>query len=260
MDKTTERVLIFAGVVLFLREYAPSMTSAIGLPPTPSLPLNAGTGLTVNQLSQIPTTATTLTQAQANQVITQQIAQQNQDINVIGGLVTSGAGVGIAALIQAGAITGPVGAAIGAAIGAVILLVKTLISDTHLYANQLVQKYENPFAQNFIAVIQAVTDALNAGTLNQSSVIAAYNALYVSWQNYEATMHQLQTTSADWNIVATQSLNNLDNQYLGVTLSNGKTLGAGEGGVYGTTPDYGFVSSWLDWLKSLLSDPQVLVS
>lgn len=254
MEKTAERLLLFGGLLYLLMQdrgvhYAPPVTT------TPTLPPNAGTGLTQNQINQMAIGASTPIQAQANQTINQEIVQQNQAINVAGSIATTTISTLLATHVLTAAVAGPIGAAIAAA----ILVVKMLISDTHLYANELVTKYENPFGQRFIDVIQEVTNQLNAHTLTQSDVVSAYQGLQGAWQSYEATMHQLQGSNSDWYIVATQSLNNLDNQYMGVTLPNGKHLTAGMGGQYGDTPDYGFVSSWLDWLEGLLKDPDVIM-
>lgn len=258
MEQTEKRLLLFGIVGFILYRYENPGLSYTGSNPMalPITPANAGTGLTVNQVSQIPTQATSIVQAQANQAITQQIQTQNLAINIAGSVASTVIGSLAAAHILAASLAGPIGAAVAAA----ILIVKSLISDTHLYANQLVQKYENPFGQAFIAVIQELENAYNAGTLTQNEVEAAYQGLGASWQNYEQIMHQLQNTGTDWYIVATQSLNNLDNEYLGVTLPNGKVLGAGEGGAYGDQPNYGFVSTWMDWVKGLFTDSHVLAS
>ena len=136
---------------------------------------------------------------------------------------------------------------------AVAILVKSLVSDVHLYANALVQQYENPFGQGVIAIIQKVTDELNAGTLTLDDATNARDAVVGGWTLYQAKMHEIQNQGTDWYIVATQSLNNLDNQYLGEQLPNGKVLGAGMDGVYGDMPNYGFMSNWIDWLNQRVS-------
>lgn len=201
--------------------------------------INTGTG-TVTDPSLIPLQAS----------INQQINQMNADIAA--GVSVATAAISIIATIAhiSAAVAGP----IGAAVAAVALLVKNLLSDTHLYANALVQRYENPFGQGVISIIQKVTDELNAGTLTLEDATNARDAVVGGWALYQAKMHEIMTQGTDWYIVAAQSLNNLDNQYLGETLPNGKTLGAGEGGAYGDQPNYGFMSSWIDWLNGRVAN------
>src|SRR5438105_3932565 len=73
---------------------------------------------------------------------------------------------------------------IGAAIAGIIVLVYTLRSTTHLYANELVQKYENPFGQYVIAIITHETNAWTAHTLLQTDAQAFYDAVRISWEHY----------------------------------------------------------------------------
>lgn len=131
---------------------------------------------------------------------------------------------------------------IGAAIAGITALVIALRTDVHLYADQLVQ-YENPFGAYVIQVIQHETQSWNAGTLTCADAQAFHTALQDAWAHYQNTMHQFMTRGTDWLIVAKQSLNNLDNQYRGETLPNGKVLAMGMGGQY---PN-GFMSTWLNW-------------
>jgi hypothetical protein len=260
MDQGTKRLLIFGGIVYLLSREQGTLFPSIASPyPTPVGPgMLPSQGLTPNQISQLPTVSNIPAVQNANASVTQAIVNQNAEINVAGTAISTGANIGIAALISAGSLAGPIGTAIGAAIGALITLVKTFVSDEHLYANALVNDYQNPFGNNFIALVNATANALNARTLTLTEVQAAYNAAATSWANFENILHQLQSQSSQWYIVATQALNFFDNQYMGVTLPNGKVLGVGGDGQYGDTPNYGMMSSWLAWFQGLLTDPQVI--
>jgi hypothetical protein len=202
-----------------------------GVVPTGS---NTGTG-TVTNPALIP----------AQSSINQQIIQFNNDIGAGASVAVAGVGILASLSVLPVAVAGP----IGAAIAGVVVLVRSLVSHAHLYASSLVQNYENPFGQGVIAVIQKITDELNAGTLTLEDATNARDAVVGAWVLYQGVMHEIQSQGTDWYIVATQSLNNLDNQYLGETLPNGKTLGVGMGGAYGDQPNYGFMSSWIDWLN-----------
>jgi hypothetical protein len=136
---------------------------------------------------------------------------------------------------------------IGAAVAGVIALVFALRSKTHLYANEIVQHYENPFGQYVIQIITHMDNSSTAGTLTCSDSQAMIQAVETAWQNYQDALHQLMNQSTDWLIVAKQSLNNLDNQYRGETLPNGKVLDLGMGGVY---PD-GFMTHWIQWMHQV---------
>jgi hypothetical protein len=253
--------LIMAVVLGFLAYelLAPRSTYTGIVPGQPFTPMGTSVIPGTNLLSPAGSIASTPTPIvtsslviPAQSAINMQVSQLNQDIG-------AGAALGTAGLAIAAAIAGPasmiaaVAGPIGAAIAAVALIVKNLISDIHLYANQLVQRYENPFGNAVLALIQEVNSEWNAGTLTVVDALAARNGLQDAWDQYEAQMHQIQTQGTDWYIVATQSLNNLDNQYLGQTLPNGKTLGAGMGGAYGNQLNYGFMSSWLDWMNRVVS-------
>lgn len=262
MDTTEILILLGLAYLYFQNQQSTAAGGSNALlpsalqPGTSSLP----SGLVPAELAQMATVAATPLQAAANQEINTKIAAQSQTITAIGGGVEAAASVLIAHLVTAGSMAGPVGAAIGAAIAGIVLLVKTLVSDTHLYANELVQKYQNPFGDFLIKLVTATSDELNARTLTTLEVEAAYQALDQAWTNYQNQLHQLAQTSTDWDIVVMQSLNFLDNQYMGQTTPNGHTLGVGGNGQYGSTPDYGMVSSWLDWFKGLLNDPDVIQS
>lgn len=138
---------------------------------------------------------------------------------------------------------------IGGIIAGVFVLVTKLISDTHLYANALVKSYENPFGDYWIKGIGILDNGWQDGTLSSNDVKAIYNALNVAWNNYRAAMFDLMGRSRDWEIVTKQSLNNLNNEFLGEKLWNGKTLGAGMGGAYGSVRDNGFITNWLNWTR-----------
>ena len=127
-----------------------------------------------------------------------------------------------------------------------VALVFALRSDTHLYADQLVQKYENPFGDYVIQIIQHETDEFNRQVLTKGDATAYVQAVRTSWENYQEVMLQLMGRSTNWLIVAKQSLNNLDNQYKDEVLPNGKRLDVGMGGVY---PD-GFMTTWLRWMDA----------
>lgn len=135
---------------------------------------------------------------------------------------------------------------IGAFVVGAFAVIMALRSNVHLYANALVQNYENPFGDFFIKSIQAVQAGVPAHTLSSDDVSDIYNALNTSWSNYRLVLLDLMSRSEDWLIVTKQSLNNLDNEYQGERLPNGKVLGLGQGGAY---PD-GFVTTWLSWLRT----------
>lgn len=167
--------------------------------------------------------------------------------------IATAAGAGIAGAAEGGtfiALSATAWTGIGAAIAGVVALVFALRSDTHLFANQLVQKYENPFGDYVIQIIQHETDEFNRSALTKADASAYYQAVYTSWQNYQDVMHQLMARSTDWLIVAKQSLNNLDNQYRGEVLPNGKRLDVGMGGVY----PRGFMTTWLGWMQDRIGD------
>jgi hypothetical protein len=240
-----EDVLVYGGLLyLYFTHTQTGVTYSGGsVPPIPisnnppgvvPTGINTGTG-TVTDPSLIP----------AQQSINQQIIQFNNDIAAGVSVATAAIGILASLHILTAAVAGP----IGAAIAGVAILIKSLISDVHKYASALVNQYENPFGQGVISIIQKISDELNAGTLTLQDAANARDAVIGGWTLYQAKMHEIQTQGTDWYIVATQSLNNLDNQYLGQTLPNGKTLGAGEGGAYGDQPNYGFMSTWIDWLN-----------
>lgn len=232
-------ILVIGGLGLAYYWYSQSR------PRTPYYPVNPSTGQPYTTPPPGTSVVTSPLVIPAQGAINQQITAQNQDITAVAAIGSSV----ISGLVAAGTITGPVGAAIAAAIAGIVLLVRNLLSDTHLYANQLVQKYENPFGQGVIQIITQIENETNAGTLTLSDATAARDAVTLAWDDYQNAMHNIQTQGTDWYIVSTQSLNNLDNQYYGTTLPNGKTLGSGMGGVYGETPNYGFMSTWMDWLN-----------
>lgn len=245
----TEDIIVYGGLAYLWLTYGnrgvpvsivPPGTVPISNNPPGVIPtgVNTGTG-TVTDPTLIP----------AQQSINQQIIQFNNDIAAGATVATAAIGILASLHILTAAVAGP----IGAAIAAVAILVKSLVSDVHLYANALVNRYENPFGQGVIAIVNKIADELNNGTLTLDDATNARDAVIGGWVLYQAKMHEIQTQGTDWYIVATQSLNNLDNQYLGETLPNGKTLGAGMGGAYGDQPNYGFMSSWIDWLNGRVS-------
>jgi hypothetical protein len=134
---------------------------------------------------------------------------------------------------------------IGGIIAAAFVLLESLRTYGHLYANQLVEKYENPFGSYFTQAINAVDRGWQDGSMSSTDIKQIYNALFVAWQNYRAAMMDLIGRGSYWEIVAKQSLNNLNNEYQGERLSNGKVLTVGMGGAY---PN-GFVTDWLAWLQ-----------
>jgi hypothetical protein len=240
-------LLLLGGLVYYFYTRS-SFASPVSLPvyqplspvpnvPSPVIPPYAGVG-TVTDPTLIP----------AQQSINSQIAQFNADLNAGATVATAAVGILASLHVLTAAVAGP----IGAAIAGVVILVKSLVSDVHLYANALVNQYENPFGQGVIAIIQQITKEFEGGTLTQTDATNARDAVVAGWALYQAKMHEIQTQGTDWYIVATQSLNNLDNQYMGTTLPNGKTLGVGMGGAFGDTPDYGFMSSWIDWLNRMV--------
>jgi hypothetical protein len=174
------------------------------------------------------------------------IGTQNNNIAAIGGVAAAAAAGILGAFAATASLAGP----IGAAIAGIALLIKQLVSDTHLFANEIVQKYENPFGQFVIQIVQQVTTELNDGTLTLGDANSAYAAVSNAWLQYQQRMTQLASQGTDWYIVTHQSLNNLDNQFKGERLPNGKVLTVGMNGAYGTKDGYGFMSSWLDWLQA----------
>ncbi len=241
-------ILLLGIAAYFYFEYAG--TGALRYPSGSSVPVPPGSSLYPPNVGAGGGVVTSPLVIPSQSAINQQVSNINTDISAVAGIGTAVVGTLASLSVISAAVAGP----IGAAIAAVALLVKNLISDTHYYANQLVQRYENPFGQGVIQIITAVNNEFNNGTLTLTDAQGARDAVVIAWQNYQDAMHNIQTQGSDWYIVATQSLNNLDNQYLGVTLPNGKTLGAGEGGAYGDTPNYGFMSSWIDWLNQRVTE------
>lgn len=136
---------------------------------------------------------------------------------------------------------------IGAAVAGIVALVFAFLSDAHDDANVIVQKYENPFGQYVISIVKGLNSLLENQTLTSGDAQAAYTAVSQSWTNYRNEMLGIEAKGGDWLIVAKQSLNNLNNEGQGETLSNGKRLGLGMNGDY---PD-GFMTSWLAWMQTL---------
>jgi hypothetical protein len=134
---------------------------------------------------------------------------------------------------------------VGGIIAGVFALVAALRSETHKYASVLVDKYENPFGNYFIQAQQSTQRGIGDGSLGADDVKQVYNGVYVAWGNYKAAMDDLIRRGGDWEIVAKQSLNNLNNEYKGERLSNGKVLGVGMGGAF---PD-GFINFWFAWYE-----------
>lgn len=203
----------------------------------------------------------------SNTTSTQNPAQANQQVYIdskTGQVVWSGIGAAgaavpaaIASQAASGVFLGLSAAAwtgIGAAVAGAIALVYALRSTTHLKANELVSKYENPFGQFVIRVVSGEGQMMNAGTLTKTDALAALAATQKAWSDYKAQMFALMTQGPDWVIVAKQSLNNLDNMYKGEKLSNGKVLGVGMGGAFGQQADYGFMSTWIDWMTARVNE------
>jgi hypothetical protein len=170
---------------------------------------------------------------------------------------TSAVGVGVASISLAASHTATgtllfaasTWTIVGGIIAGAFAVVTALRTYGHLYANSIVEHYENPFGDYFIQAIQAVDRGWQDGSMSSLDVKQLYNALYVAWNNYRAAMFELIGRGKEWEIVAKQSLNNLNNEFQGERLSNGKVLGQGMGGAY---PE-GFVTSWLNWLAGRIS-------
>jgi len=127
------------------------------------------------------------------------------------GASLAGAGVstGLLLLGAKAAIAGPIAAAVAGA----IILIATLVSHTHLFANELVQHYENPFAQMLGRIIDAKDAGIAQGILARSDLEKYYNATAYIWNQYHLAMAGLIAKGGDWAVVAKQSLNNLNNEY-----------------------------------------------
>jgi len=240
-----EDILVYGGLLWLYFTYSSPGVSYPGPVPQPVPIGNNPPGVIPTGVNQGTGTVTDPSLIPAQQSINQQIIQFNNDINAGASVAVAAVGILASLHLLTAAVAGP----IGAAIAGIAILVKSLVSDVHLYANALVNQYENPFGQGVISIIQKITDELNAGTLTLEDATNARDAVVGGWTLYRAKMHEIQTQGTDWYIVSTQSLNNLDNEYLGETLPNGKTLGAGMDGVYGNQPNYGFMSTWIDWLN-----------
>jgi hypothetical protein len=175
---------------------------------------------------------------------------------VIGTGVAAGLATAAGTAVESGtfiALSATAWTGIGAAIAGVVALVFALRSDTHLFADQLVQKYENPFGDYVIQIIGHETDEFNRQALSKADANAYFQAVRTAWEKYQDVMHQLMARSTDWLIVSKQSLNNLDNQYRDEVLPNGKRLDVGMGGVY---PN-GFMTQWLAWMEARTVDAQL---
>jgi hypothetical protein len=193
-----------------------------------------------------------------NDHLTEQIAFDVQSGNVqtlkVGEVVISTAFTGAATAAgqsATGVLLFSVGTwtVIGGIVAAAFAVIQALRSNTHLYADAVVQNYENPFGQYWNQAIAVVDRGWQAdGSLSSLDVKSIYNALFVAWNNYRAAMLELIGRGGDWEIVAKQSLFNLNEEFAGERLSNGRVLtpGSSQGGAFGTT---GYVNFWLNWTQ-----------
>lgn len=168
-------------------------------------------------------------QAATNPALLQTVNQNNNALNqqvqvdiatgntVVKSLATSaGAGIGAAGASIAGSTTfiglsATAWTGVGAAVAGIFILINALRSDAHLYANELVQKYENPFGKYIIQLYQAVQAGITSmGTLSSADAAALTNAAVQAWAQYQVAMANFQSRGGEWNLVATQSLQNLD--------------------------------------------------
>lgn len=120
-----------------------------------------------------------------------------------GGAAASG---GFGSTIAAFA-TNPATIAVAAAIAIGVAVIK---SQAHWEANEMVQKFENPFASSFIYPMhQAFFQAAEAGKLSAEQAQSALQEFQAGWEEYQQKANSWAGNSSDKKLVATQSINNL---------------------------------------------------
>src|SRR5207248_2548211 len=68
----------------------------------------------------------------------------------------------------------------------------------------------NPFGQKVIALYQQLEAGYTNQTMSSADAAALTNAVITGWTMYQDAMSQFIARGGDWQIVATQSLQNLD--------------------------------------------------
>jgi hypothetical protein len=155
------------------------------------------------------------TNAQLQQAVQYDIQTGQHQLAAIGATATAiVGGLGIAA---SNAVTGTLlftatsWTIVGGIVAGVFALVSALRSDAHLYANELVKKYENPFAAYVIQAYQALEKGVNnPGTMTGADGASLTNAVILAWAQYQEEMDSLIGKGGNWSLVATQSKQNLD--------------------------------------------------
>lgn len=190
----------------------------------------------------------------AQQTIAQQVTQSTQvvaynihtgqtEINVAGAAAVGAIGAlgSAAAASTTGTLVFSATAwtIVGGIVAGIFTLIAALRSDTHLYANEIVQKYENPFGQQVIAAYQQLQAATGSGSMSSVDAASLTNAVVTGWANYQAVMNQFQARGGDWNIVATQSLQNLDSA-------------KGEGGTFNLNPALPKTALGNGWMTAVI--------
>ncbi len=137
---------------------------------------------------------------------------QIQNFTKIGTAVTgaiSGAFIADPTLFASLGVTGPVGLAIAGVIAAVFVVVGMLRGVAHLYANEWVQKVQNPFGVALGAIANANANAMMDGSASRQSVSLAIESIQNLWSHYRTLGNQFAAQGHDQSIVVNQSYQTL---------------------------------------------------
>jgi hypothetical protein len=128
---------------------------------------------------------------------------------------------------------------VGGIVAGIFAIVSALRSNTHEYANVLVQKYENPYSAKIIAAYQQLQAAVTSSGMTSADATSLTNAVIYSWAQYQDAMNQFIAKGGDWRTVATQSLENLDSA-------------KGEGGTFNLNPALPKTALGNGWMTAVI--------
>ncbi len=131
---------------------------------------------------------------------------------------TAAGGSGVMSAIG-GFLTNPITIGIGAALAAGFGLYEAFKSDTHLTANDFVQKYQNPFGDNLGHVVDQFNAARQQGGMTTSQANQTLDQTKTLVNNFEKTIADWTSQGGDKATVAKQAQKTMDGIY-GPNFSN----------------------------------------